>query len=486
MKPALPLAAALLALSLGTAVADAIVTRSNLRVEGKILSEDERQVILSSEYGELRFLKVDLARIERGAGGAAPAPAPAGDPNADPSLQPGFNPFDAMAGDAAAAPGGEPFGAPPPFGEDPNGGSIFGAAPAAPAGTPTATAPPRIRTPERATPPAVPDSYQLVLHGIPAEAPIFTRTSGDWEPAAEDAAVRTPAELQSRNVTTAAATLKTGDLVRLAHDTHLLLTRIAEQEGIVQGTLQRGAVWVQVAPRAEGQSFSLRTSELQVEGGTGRFTLDRTTGASRVSVAEGTVSVTSLSTKVRGRANAGESLIVTSTGQILSPTPADPSITSAWDAWDDTPLEQLLPTGALAVTVDEVNRAWDKQMAEREGGFTELAYQAELNRYAESFLRFATDTGVIPESTEGWSFLKFDPGLPGWAGPYIEGPVPPLDPWKQPLVYVKKTSNSGNPFGRVYSMWQDGRDQGGENTSVDKVALVMYFTIPQFAKKDGP
>jgi hypothetical protein len=168
---------------------------------------------------------------------------------------------------------------------------------------------------------------------------------------------------------------------------------------------------------------------------------------------------------------------------MIGALPAPIDVSAAWANWDGTPLTDLLPLASLNAVIAESNARWESEMQSYSRTLAELQYQERLNTYSEAFMRLAADTGVIPESADGWSWLRFNPGIDGWAGPYLDEPVPPLDPWKRPLVYRRLVSSSGNDFGRVYSLWQDGIDQGGENTSADKVSLIMYFNLEQFRRQ---
>jgi len=48
--------------------------------------------------------------------------------------------------------------------------------------------------------------------------------------------------------------------------------------------------------------------------------------------------------------------------------------------------------------------------------------------------RFAQDTGRYPSASEGLNALVQDPGVPGWAGHYVNLIQP--DPWKTPYRYI--------------------------------------------------
>jgi len=129
------------------------------------------------------------------------------------------------------------------------------------------------------------------------------------------------------------------------------------------------------------------------------------------------------------------------------------------------------------------NARWEAQMREANRLAATNRYQQKIDEYANAFLRFADDTGVIPEDNSEWSLLKFDTGITGWDGPYVEGPIPPIDPWENPLKYVKQESRTGRVYGWVYSFGEDQRDQNA-NPSFDLPSMVRYFDLERF--EDDP
>jgi hypothetical protein len=278
----------------------------------------------------------------------------------------------------------------------------------------------------------------------------------------------------------------------MAHESQIILTSVAADNKAAEVALGRGAVWIQAKERSAEEKLTVRTTELVATTEGARFLADRSVSATRLSVASGKVFIKAEGTGVYVTLGPGQSAIVTVSGQILGVTPNPVDIDSVWSSWDTAPFSQLLPTLSLQVAVNEANTNWGTEMegyavkhaAEGENearvSLGELKYQERLNLFAEGFLKFAADTGTIPDTADGWSLARFDTGVEGWSGPYIDGPIPPLDPWRQPLAYRSLKSRSGNAFGRVYSIWQDGRDQGGENASVDKVALIMFFNLNRF------
>lgn len=497
--------------------AEGVTTLSGMEIKGRIVSEDADQVMLETEYGQLRFLKIRLKSITRGAGAPAPSappdapppgPAPFGgfaEPIGGPEPPAGGNPFGIPGGNPFGAPGGipggNPFGGPDPGAPNPfGGGGIFGDPMASapretqpPAAEPTPTPTPqkpRFMTPARSSDPVVPENAAGVVFGVGPEGPGFWRLQGspDWLAAVEDTPFAGNMELQSRDTPTMRFLLgPANDEVRLAQETQIALTRWDLGEKNPELSLARGAAWIKAGTRTEGD-LSIQTTELTATTTDALMLVDRSVSATRVSVSTGKVKIESKGTGVRADLAAGQSVIVTVSGQVLEVTTPPVDLAAAWEDWDGTSLEMLRPTPSLQAAVEASNAAWEAEMlgyapsedvqkTDNAGALGELKYQERLNSYADAFLRLAADTGMVPTTEQGWSALRFDPGVPGWKGPYLNGAVPPLDPWRQPLRYRALESRSGNQFGRVYSIWQDGRDQGGDNASVDRVALIMYFNL---------
>ncbi len=288
----------------------------------------------------------------------------------------------------------------------------------------------------------------------------------------------------------------TNDEIRLPKQSHLAIEELSANSEEVVLNLIAGSVWTKVQPRSVDDAFRVKTPELTagVRGTT--FRVDRIAGASKVSVFEGTVHVTANKTNVSVTLKENESAVVNLQGQIMDKIAIPVDEAQIWQEWDQWAQETTVGSGSLAAgagitAVDNLsqqvaqdNARWEADMQQYMRNVAELKFQEKLDEYANAFMKFAEDTGYIPEDDEGWSMLKFDPGLEGWNGPYVEGAVPPLDPWKRPLVYVKTKSRSNRVFGKVYSFWQDGRDQGGTNASVDKFSLIMYFRLDRF--QDDP
>ncbi|MCC6547405.1 FecR domain-containing protein [Candidatus Sumerlaeota bacterium] len=567
------------------AQADAIVTMSDRRIEGRIVSEDADSVLIdSSRYGQLRFFKRNLKSVERGelvtptpvpptpsstpeetgndspfggfdsgatgdaspfgsAGVAAPAPAP--QPAAAPSNDPfgsgapatasstGVSPerkafgglgIPATSADAAAAPESSAFGSPQesdgvnfsptaPLADQQatTAPSVMPAegAPTAPvnvddiAGFASAPSPPSNNIQDQATasaappapaeksaattaaaeltgPPEVKMGYDGVIYGMTDKAPVEARPgmSANWAQALEPLPFRQGQELRT-NATQSVRIAMRGrkDELRIADQTSFAVEKLSADLDQVAMVVQRGSIWGDIEPRRTAESYTLRTPETTAAIRGTRFGIDRIQGATRLTALAGTIELKTELTGVGMTIGEGQTVIINSLGQILDVKTADPATLARWDSWDGASEPQ---TTAVSQAIAEDNQKRDADLKDFEQSGGRASYQERLSTYARAFEKLAEDTKQIPKDQNAWAMLRYNPGLPNWNGPYLEGPIPPVDPWRRALIYKRVQSPTGRVLGRVYSLWQDGRDQGGENTSVDKVAMVMYYNLDAF------
>lgn len=490
-----------LALSPQGMAQDALVTLDDLRIEGTITGEDDRIVTIDTRFGEFEFEKINLKRIER----LAPEPAKVergfggyGLPKA--AVDRGVVGFGMAAGSRAG--GGNPFGG--PFGA--NGGDDD------PFGSPTvqrtaaAAVQPEQEEPGEGLPfipkfaetiemPRVSPGYDAVVYGIGENAPVEIKAApdADFAPAMASTDLRTGSEVRTNETQSSRIRLRDKeDEIRLPVKSHIAVAQLSADSEEVILELRAGSVWADVAPRSTPDAFQVRTPELTAGVRGTRFRVDRNAGASKVSVLEGSVRVTANRTGAFVTLEANEAAVVNLRGQILDIIAVPVDEQQIWDDWDQWAQDATYGSGSYAAAFGPVsgltqniaadNARWQTMMEEYQRNVAENRYMQKLDEYADAFLRFARDTGHIPTTEEGFSVLKFDTGYDGWQGPYVEGPIPPLDPWRQPLVYRKDESpTTGRVFGRVYSLWQDGRDQGGRNNSVDRLSLVLYYQLERFA-----
>lgn len=87
--------------------------------------------------------------------------------------------------------------------------------------------------------------------------------------------------------------------------------------------------------------------------------------------------------------------------------------------------------------------------------------QIELLSIALDTMRL--DIGRYPTTEEGLESLVEDPGIDNWDGAYLRKEMP-LDPWKEPYIYVYPSEN-----GIEYDILSYGFDkaQGGEGEDQD-------------------
>jgi hypothetical protein len=348
---------------------------------------------------------------------------------------------------------------------------------------------------ERIPPPAVETGYDAVVYELSDARPVQIRESKDaaWANRATTTQLRVGNQVLTLEESTARMVLRgKGDELRLPPKSHVEIEQLSPDSNEVSLFLHSGSVWTQVSARNQPDAFRVRTPELTAGVRGTIFRVDAVAGASKVSVFEGVVHVTSTKTGVFVTLRKNEAAVVNADGQIMEllATPLDEQkILDAWEDWANTVTggtggvaAGFSPIGSLSAQIAQDNARWEATMQEHMRNVAALRYAEKIEEYGAAFMRFAGDTGVIPDSGAGaWSLLKFDTGLDGWNGPYVDGPIPPLDPWRNPLIYKRATTRTGRVIGRVYSMGEDRRDDGGENATRDILAIIRYFDLPRFA-----
>jgi len=107
------------------------------------------------------------------------------------------------------------------------------------------------------------------------------------------------------------------------------------------------------------------------------------------------------------------------------------------------------------------------------------ATDMSINALRGAVQEFAADCGAPPSTERGLQALMLDPGIPGWAGPYLRGESQEifLDLWSTPFHY----ESDGSTFS-IRSAGKDGTfgtddDQVGSRrysiSSLQVVALVL-------------
>lgn len=90
------------------------------------------------------------------------------------------------------------------------------------------------------------------------------------------------------------------------------------------------------------------------------------------------------------------------------------------------------------------------------------AARAQIQSFMTALDTYFVDVGDYPSTQQGLEALREDPGLPGWAGPYLQKEIP-TDPWNSAYFY-KAPGRSGG-F-EVVSYGADGAE-GGEGDDRD-------------------
>jgi len=81
------------------------------------------------------------------------------------------------------------------------------------------------------------------------------------------------------------------------------------------------------------------------------------------------------------------------------------------------------------------------------------ATQSQLSTLSVGIEAFEVDCGRYPTEQEGLGAFIVDPGIKGWAGPYLRGEKVFLDSWGNPLRY---SCGNGKTY-RLISAGPDGR-----------------------------
>ncbi|MCC5876924.1 MAG: FecR domain-containing protein [Candidatus Sumerlaeia bacterium] len=356
---------------------------------------------------------------------------------------------------------------------------------------------PTLRRRERVPAPDVTEGNHGVVYEMSEDAPVqhLPDEEAGWQTRMETTQLRVGHQVRTLDQSTAKLVLRgVQDELRLPPRSHIEIEQLDESSQDVSLFLHGGSVWSQVSPRGEPDAFRVRTPELTAGVRGTLFRVDNADGSSQVTVVSGTVHVTANRTGVSVTLRENQAAVVNADGQILDllANPVDPdAIMRDWDDWSadmvgaSGSVAGMTPIGNLSQQIAMDNAQWEATMQEHMRNVAELRYAENIDEFAGAFARFANDTGVIPESQEeAWSLIKFGEDLDGWDGPYVEGAVPPLDPWRNPLMYRKVTNPAGRVFARVYSFGPDGRDDGGVNSSRDIIAHVLYFDLERF--RDDP
>ncbi|MDX2177734.1 MAG: FecR domain-containing protein [Candidatus Sumerlaeia bacterium] len=345
--------------------------------------------------------------------------------------------------------------------------------------------------------PDIPADFDAALFDIiPATEPVELYSVGAEAPTLETAAAMLRAGSRVRTVNSRAqmALREKADTIRIPERSEVELVELSGDSEQVQLRLVAGSLWSEVAPRAVPGDFKVVTPDLTAGVKGTRFRVDIIEGqGSLVTVDEGSVEVSSAKAPVSTTLGANQAVLVKLNGQLLEAINIDPSVSrEAWDAWAQEATAALggasLGGGFAAPLVQQIaadNAAWTQTMEEANRTIAENKYLEKMEEVSQAFMRFAADTGHVPGDDEAWNLMKENrAGLDGWNGPYLEGPMPPEDPFGSILVYRKRTPPSGNVNAMIHSPWRDKVDQQGRAPG-DQSVIVPFYREPRVREALG-
>ena len=420
-----------------------IITLKDKRVEGAIIDETDDHVTLQTEYGDLRFRKLNLKEIKRANQPAAP---PFGNPESDTG---GGNPF---ANEAGFSGDSVEIGGPGQQDAEPQ------------------EEPLPVR--REVSPPPVPFTENALIFGLTEETQVRVRSRSGAAPSI--ASGPDPVNLREDNVVETAerpvrVVLKNNqDILRIAPRTTLTLDEAAESS--IDLTTSNGTVWAQVDPQLSDRDFVVRLNNAVVtsNGGVFRVTdaLDR---GVHVALVEGSATVDSINAQIALEIPEGQMLLVRPDGSMTPSFDVSRVIKEEDALWDELDEDWWFNENRI-----ELGNEYDQPV--------ELISlneaRSQLSAVANAFFRFAEDTKHIPTEAEAFSVLRQNTGdWPNWNGPYWDGLLPPLDSFGRTIRYTNKaTGSAGNQVGVVYSFGEDNVDNKGD-ASADVAELILYYQI---------
>lgn len=348
-------------------------------------------------------------------------------------------------------------------------------------------------------PPKIRTGYDgAVFDIVPATKPIQIFVADATDPVEEsnEAMVRVGTRIKTLESRAQLALRGKQDTLRIPDKSEIRLAQLSPDSEQVQIDVITGSLWTEVASRSTLGDFKVVTPDLTAGVKGTRFRVDVLPNqGTLVSVDEGLVEVISKNAPVSKLVGQFEAVIVSVNGQLSETIKLDPAKSQEeWAQWADE--SAALVTGGMTVGGDAIrplfdqiaadNARWTAEMEEANRTIAENKYLGQMDSIASAFMAYARDTGVVPEDDQAWNVLKENRGnVAGWSGPYIEGPIPPADPWNNVLVYRKRISQSGNINAIIYTRWRDGVDSGGAGEG-DRFVLVPYYTLDAFKVNPTP
>lgn len=401
-----------------------------------------------------------------------------------------------VAAPAAAIPSGNPFeaaavspGAPVPT---PPKGVPTMAPPASTSIPPAAGAVPTLdQMASRVTsPPEIKSGYDGAVFDInPPTKPVQIIPAEGADPVEESAQalVRVGARVKTMDSRAQLTLRGKADSLRIPTKSEIRLAKLSPNGEQVQIDVISGSLWTDVSPRVAVGDFKVVTPDLTAGVKGTRFRIDVLPNrGTMLSVDEGAVEVFSKNAPVSTTVRQFEAVIVAVNGQLSEAIKLDPAKSrEGWEQWAAESAAQVtagLPFGGdyarpLFDQIAADNARWSETMDEANRTIAENKYLDQMEQISSAFMRLAQDTGYVPEDSEAWNLLKENRlELAGWAGPYVEGAIPPADPWNNCLIYRKRVSQSGNVNAILYSRWRDQVDSNGQQPG-DRFVIVPFYTI---------
>jgi len=333
---------------------------------------------------------------------------------------------------------------------------------------------------------------------VPATKPVQIYVADATDPVEEtnEAMIRVGTRIKTIESRAQLALRGKQDTLRIPDKSEIRLAQLSTDSEQVQVDVITGSLWTEVASRSTLGDFKVSTPDLTAGVKGTRFRVDVLPNqGTLVSVDEGLVEVISKNAPVSKLVGQFEAVIVSVNGQLSETIKLDPAKSQEeWARWADE--SAMLVTGGMMVGGDAIrplfdqiaadNARWTETMEEANRTIAENKYLAQMDEIANAFMAYARDTGTVPEDDQAWNVLKENRlNLAGWNGPYIEGPIPPADPWNNVLTYRKRIPQSGNVNAIIYTRWRDGVDSGGSGEG-DRFVLVPYYTLDAFKVNQTP
>ena len=89
--------------------------------------------------------------------------------------------------------------------------------------------------------------------------------------------------------------------------------------------------------------------------------------------------------------------------------------------------------------------------------------KAQIEMLMTALDAYRLDVGSYPSQQEGLEALVANPGVDGWAGPYLKKNKIPDDPWKHPYLFQSPGEHGDVD---IYSLGADNKE-GGEGKDAD-------------------